>query len=170
MVIMPYDSLKRSRCLIFGLEFVNHKREVAASQKRFDILTRVADGRNEYVLIELKSPCGSVFNVKTETNNNGGKSTTYSLSDDIARALPQIAGYKGLLQDASNVEWQKIGYARGEIVKSIVLVGTRPGNDLVWDDNYRHLRNGLSSSIEIMTYTDLLEKLDATIKNLEENL
>lgn len=164
------ERLKKSRCLIFGLEFVNHKREGAASQKRFDILTRVADGRNEYVLIELKSPSGSVFDVKVERNNNGGQSTTYCLSDDIARALPQIASYKGLLGEATNVEWERIGCPRGKVVKSIILVGTRPNQDPVWDDNYRHLRSGLSSSIEVMTYTDLLEKLDATIKNLAENL
>lgn len=162
--------LRKSRCLIFGLEFINHKREGAASQKRFDILTRMADGRNEYVLIELKSPSGKVFDVREEANRNGGKSTTYSLSDDISRALPQIASYKGLLRDASNVEWQQIGYSPGEVVKSIILVGTRPKNDLVWDDNYMHLKNGLSSTIEIMTYTDLLERLDATIQNLAENL
>lgn len=164
------DKLKRSRCLIFGLEYLNHKREGPISQKRFDLLTKISDGRSEYVLIELKSPSGRVFDIAVKKNTNEGESTTYSLSDDIARAIPQIFSYKGLLSNASNTDWQRYGLSRGEVVKSIILVGTRLDDNPVWNDHYMDLKRGLSSSIEIMTYTDLLDKLDSTIKNLEVNL
>ncbi len=163
------NRVKKSRCLIFGLEFINHKREGSASQKRFDILTRTSEGRNEYVLIELKSPSGSVFTVDEEVNENGGKSTSYSFSGDIARAIPQITHYKGLLKEATQTEWQRYGLVKGEVVKSIILVGTRVG-DSVWNEHFSSLKHGLSSSLEIMTHTDLIDKLEATIKNLEENL
>jgi hypothetical protein len=164
------QKIKKSRCLIFGLEFINHKREGTTSQKRFDILTRISEGRNEYVLIELKSPSGKVFEVKKSVNSNEGETSTYSLSSEVARAIPQITHYKGLLKTATSTDWQRYGLEKGEVVKSIILVGTREENDKIWDEHYTDLRHGLSSAIEVMTYTDLLDKLNATIKNLEENL
>jgi hypothetical protein len=162
--------LRKSRCLIFGLEYINHKREGRTSQKRFDILTKIAEGQNEYVLIELKSPSGHVFDVDSTKNQNDGISETYSLSDDVSRAIPQITNYRGLLREATATEWQGIGLPRGQVVKCIILVGTRIKDNPVWDEHYLNLKQGLSSSIEIMTYSDLLEKLDVTIRNLEENL
>lgn len=163
-------SRRRSRCLIFGLEYINHKREGSISQKRFDVLTRISEGVNEYVLFELKSPSGQIFKISHESNSNGGQVDTYSLSDDISRALPQISSYKRLLQSGSDEEWQRIGLSRGHISKSIIMVGTRPENNKVWEAYFGSLKETLSSSVEIMTYTDLLHKLDVTIKNLKENL
>lgn len=81
---------RRQRCLIFGLEYIDHKREGAMESKRFDLLTRASKEKNEYVLIELKSPCDEVFKVKEISNNNQGKSYEYHLSNAISRSIPQI--------------------------------------------------------------------------------
>lgn len=163
--------LKKSRCLIFGLEFISHRREGNTSSRRFDVLTKISEGKNEYVLIELKSPSGDVFKVVEKQNANEGKSTEYHLSEDTARGIPQISDYRRLLEnDTSSAEWQKIGLPEGKIAKCLILIGTRKKEDSVWEEHFLSLRRNLSSSIEIMTYTDLIQKLDTTIKNLKENL
>lgn len=164
------DKLRKSRCLIFGLEYIDHKREGSTSQKRFDVLSRISDGGSEYVLFELKSPSGRVFDVDTEPNDNDGTSETYSLSLDVARAIPQISSYKNLLLNGSQTEWQRYGLKKGNIAKSIIMVGTRVRDNEVWNEHYSSLKQTLSSSVEIMTYSDLLDKISVTIKNLEENL
>ena len=130
----------------------------------------MSEGINEYILFELKSPSGQIFKISQDTNNNGGTSDTYSLSDEISRALPQISSYKRLLQNGTDEEWQRIGLDRGRISKSIIMVGTRPDGNNVWDSHFASLKESLSSSVEILTYSDLLHKLDVTIKNLKENL
>lgn len=162
--------IKKSRCLIFGLEFIDHKREGETSSKRFDILTRISQGKNDYVLIELKSPSGDVFKVKTTTNQNGGESSEYSLSDDVARAIPQISDYRDLLENnASDIEWQRIGLPKGKISKSLIVIGTKK-DDAVWNRHFSNLKRNLSSSIEILTYSDLILKLETTLDNLKNNL
>ncbi|KKQ20430.1 MAG: hypothetical protein US35_C0039G0002 [Parcubacteria group bacterium GW2011_GWA2_37_10] len=161
--------IKKSRCLIFGLEFISHKREGQVSSKQFDILTRISQGKNDYVLIELKSPSSDVFKVKTKNNDNGGTSEEYHLSDDIARAIPQISEYRHLLDNASDIEWQRIGLVRGKISKCLIVIGTKR-DDAVWSEHFLSLRKNLSSTIEILTYTDLIQKLETTIRNLRENL
>ena len=161
--------IKKSRCLIFGLEFISHKREGQVSSKQFDILTRISQGKNDYVLIELKSPSSDVFKVKTKNNDNGGTSEEYHLSDDIARAIPQISEYRHLLDNASDIEWQRIGLVRGKISKCLIVIGTKI-DDAVWSEHFLSLRKNLSSTIEILTYTDLIQKLETTIRNLRENL
>src|SRR3989338_11439082 len=161
--------IKKSRCLIFGLEFISHKREGQVSSKQFDILTRISQGKNDYVLIELKSPSSDVFKVKTKNNDNGGTSEEYHLSDDIARAIPQISEYRHLLDNASDIEWQRIGLVRGKISKCLIVIGTKR-DDAVWSEHFLSLRKNLSSTIEILTYTDLIQKLETTIRNLKENL
>ncbi|MDZ7693965.1 MAG: hypothetical protein U5K69_23080 [Balneolaceae bacterium] len=55
---------RKQRCLIFGLEFIDHKREGELSRKRFDILTRSSMSKNEYVIFELKSPSDEIFRVR----------------------------------------------------------------------------------------------------------
>jgi hypothetical protein len=162
--------LKKSRCLIFGLEFIDHKREGQVSSKRFDVLTRISEGRNEYVLIELKSPRSDFFKIVETKNDNNGRSTEYHLSDDTARSVPQISDYRNYLENANDIEWEKIGLPEGKVSKCLILIGTRKLGDPVWEDHYSNLRKTLSNSIEIMTYTDLVQKLDTTIKNLKENL
>jgi len=162
--------LKKSRCLIFGLEYISHKREGSISSKRFDVLTRLADGKNDYVLIELKSPNSDVFKVVEKENQNDGKSTEYHLSNDTSRAIPQISDYRNLLENSTDSEWQKIGLPKGKVSKCLILIGTRKESDSVWESHFVNLKKNLSSSIEIMTYTDLIHKLETTIKNLRENL
>ena len=159
----------KSRCLIFGLEFISHKREGQISSKEFDILTKISQGKNDYVLIELKSPNKNTFKIVEKDNPNGGKSTEYHLSDDISRAIPQISDYRSLLENATETEWQKIGLPKGKISKCLIIIGTKT-EDPVWLGHFSNLRRNLSSTIEILTYTDLIDKLDITIKNLRENL
>ena len=161
--------VKKSRCLIFGLEFISHKREGVISSKKFDILTRISQGKNDYVLIELKSPNGDVFKTVTKSNQNEGESVEYHLSDDTSRAIPQISDYRNLLENATEVEWQKIGLAKGKVSKCLIIIGTKK-EDPVWSEHFLSLRKNLSSTIEILTYTDLVQKLETTIKNLKENL
>lgn len=162
--------VKKSRCLIFGLEFIDHKREGEISSKRFDILTRISQGKNDYVLIELKSPNSDVFKVKINSNQNEGESAEYSLSDDIARAIPQISDYRDLLENnASDIEWQRIGLSKGKISKSLIIIGTKK-DDSVWVRHFSNLKRNLSSSIEILTYSDLILKLETTLNNLKNNL
>ena len=161
--------IKKSRCLIFGLEFISHKREGVISSKKFDILTRISQGKNDYVLIELKSPNSDVFKTVTKSNQNEGESVEYHLSDDTSRAIPQISDYRNLLENATEVEWQKIGLIRGKISKCLIIIGTKK-DDIVWSEHFLSLRKNLSSTIEILTYTDLVQKLETTIKNLKENL
>ena len=161
--------VKKSRCLIFGLEYISHKREGVVSSKKFDILTRISLGKNDYVLIELKSPNSDVFKTVTKSNQNEGESVEYHLSDDTSRAIPQISDYRSLLENATEVEWQKIGLTKGKISKCLIIIGTKK-DDLVWSEHFLSLRKNLSSTIEILTYTDLVQKLETTINNLKENL
>ena len=44
---------RQQRCLIFGLEYIDFKREGNTSGKRFDVLTRVGSKYIDHVLIEL---------------------------------------------------------------------------------------------------------------------
>jgi len=162
---------RKQRCLIFGLEFIDHKREGELSRKRFDILTKTNELSNEYVLFELKSPCDDTFQIKEVENENGGKSTEYHLSPQIARSIPQILHYKSLFESKTEEDddLQRIGIKAGKISKCIILIGQRKG-DSVWENHFRAVRNNFSNLLEIWTYTDLIHKLDITIKNLEENL
>lgn len=161
--------IARSRCLIFGLEFISHKREGQISSKQFDILTRISQGKNDYVLIELKAPSGDVFSTKPKENQNEGESTEYSLSADVSRAIPQISDYRNLLENGTEVEWQKIGLPKGKISKCLIVIGIKK-EDPVWLEHFLNLRRNLSSTIEILTYTDLIQKLETIIKNLKDNL
>lgn len=162
---------RKQRCLIFGLEFIDHKREGELAGKRFDILTRTSSNTNEYVIIELKSPCDTIFKTVSQTNKNGGISTEYHLSPQLSRAIPQILHYKSGLEAKSenDDDLQRIGIKPGKISKCIILLGQRIDDD-VWLSHYRDLKTNFSNVIEIWTYSDLIDKLDNTIRNLEENL
>lgn len=162
---------RKQRCLIFGLEFTDHKREGELSRKRFDILTRTNELSNEYVLFELKSPCDDVFKITEVDNSNGGKSTEYHLSSQISRSIPQILHYKNLLESKhdGDDDLQRIGIKAGKVSKCIILIGQRANNP-IWESHFRSLKSNFSNSLEIWTYTDLINKLNVTIKNLEENL
>lgn len=164
--------LQKSRCLIFGLEFIDHKREGQASSKRFDVLTRLSEDKNEYVLFELKSPDAGVFKIVEKENQNGGTSTEYHLSEDVARAIPQILRYRDNLESKSeeDEDWQRIGVPKGKIAKCIILIGTRKTGDPLWESHFLSIKRNFCSSLEIMTYSDLIKKLETTISNLKNNL
>ena len=163
--------LKKSRCLIFGLEFIDHKREGNISSNRFDVLARLSEGKSEYVLIELKSPNAQVFEKLEKENQNQGKSTQYLLSKEVSRAIPQILRYRDNLESkpAEDEDWQRIGLPKQSISKCIILIGKRE-DDALWESHFSSLRRSFSSSLEILTYSDLIKKIETTISNLENNL
>jgi len=162
---------RKQRCLIFGLEFIDHKREGELSRKRFDILTRSSMSKNEYVIFELKSPSDEIFKVKESKSKQGGISTEYHLSPQLSRAIPQILRYRSKFENApqDDDDLQRIGIQKGNIRKCIILLGQRK-NDPIWNNHFQDLKSSLSNNLEILTYTDLIDKLDVTIQNLEDNL
>lgn len=157
---------RKQRCLIFGIEYVDPKREGKINEKRFDILAE--QNREHHILIELKSPIAEVFNVKQNPNKNDGFSSEYNISPELSRAIPQILSYKKWYQDASPEELEALGITnKKNISKCIIIIGISK-EDQVWKDNFDRLQE--SFNIEIVTYSDLIEKLKNSIKNLEENL
>lgn len=159
---------RQDRCMIFGLEFVNHKREGGVVGNNYDILTRIGIENEERVLIELKSPSDDVFSLRdTKTINNPKKE--YSLSTSLSRAIPQILEYRKDLEEKrmGDSELEKIGEkSEIKISKCIIIIGSEKG-DARWKKNLREFRRALSASLEVWTYTDLLYKIDSIIKNLE---
>jgi len=159
---------RQDRCMIFGLEYINHKREGGSSGDRYDIFTRIGAESEERILIELKSPSDQILEVKENKTINNPKKE-YSLSSSISRAIPQILEYRKTLEDkkAGDPELQKIGEENEvKISKCIIVIGSEK-IDTRWKKNLREIKRCLSSNLEIWTYTDLLNKLDSTIKNLE---
>lgn len=162
---------RKQRCLIFGIEFIDHKREGELSRKRFDVLTRASLSTNDYVIIELKSPKDNIFKIVEVDSKQGGTSVEYHLSPEISRAIPQILRYKSKFESKTedDDDLKRIGIEKGLVKKCIILIGEK-SNDPVWINHFVNLKNNLSNTLEIWTYTDLIEKLEITIKNLEENL
>jgi hypothetical protein len=159
----------QDRCMIFGLEFVDHVREGGASGDRYDLFTRIGPSNEERVLIELKSPGDSVFDVRETPIKNGVKKE-YSISRSLSRAIPQILEYRKTLESKpeGDPELQKIGEdSVVRISKCIIVIGSRP-RDVRSIKNLREFRKSLSSGLEIWTYTDLLHKINSTIRNLEK--
>jgi len=70
---------RQDRCMIFGLEFIDHKREGGASGDRYDLFTRIGTESEERILIELKGPSDEIFEVKERDTINSPKKE-YSLS------------------------------------------------------------------------------------------
>ena len=160
---------RKSRCLIFGLEFVNHKREGGVSGNRYDILTRIGLDNTERVLIELKSPGDEVFDLKPIVTINDSKNE-YSISRSLSHAIPQILEYRKILDNKreGDGELEKIGETGiVRIAKCVIIIGHNHTEDPRWMSNLRELRKSLSSSLEIWTYSDMINKLDSTIQNLE---
>lgn len=159
---------RQQRCLIFGIEYIDFKREGSVNSKRFDVLTRVNSKYVDHVLIELKSPADDIFEIETtETGNN--PSNTYKLHRHLSRAIPQILEYKHGLEtkSAGDAELEKLGiYDRPYINKCIIVIGKNSDNPR-WQQNRKNIVQSLNSSLEIWTYTELLNKLDSTISNLE---
>lgn len=164
------DKHRRDRCMIFGLEYVNHVREGGVSGDRYDLLTRIGQDNEERVLVELKGPGDKVFK-KTKNDTKNAKKTDYSLSKAVSRAIPQILEYRKDLEDKNpdDRELQKAGEEnKVKITKCIIVVGSDM-NDRRWRKNFVQLKRSLSSDLEIWTYNDLVHKIDATIENLERS-
>lgn len=157
---------KRQRCLIFGLEYVDPKREGQLSSKRFDLLAE--QDLEHYVIFELKSPKDDIFDVKNNSTVAGGVSTEYNISSQLARAIPEVLGYKKLYEEASVEELQKLGVRiRKPISKCVIILGTQK-DDSVWRGNYERVANCFNG-IELLTYDHLIDRLENIVKNLEEN-
>jgi len=70
-------------------------------------------------------------------------------------------------KDASDPDLEKMGIqGKATIAKCIIVIGTEK-SDARWLKNRSNLLRSLGSSLEIWTYTDLLNKLESTIENLE---
>ena len=157
---------RKQRCLMFGIDLVDPKREGEFIRKRFDILAE--QNRQHHVLIEMKSPTADIFTVKEHQTKNEGKTTEYTLSEEISRAIPQVLGYRKWYESARLEEIQALGIEKKKkISRCIIVIGTNKEDD-VWLENFEEFRNSIN--IEIWTYTDLIDKLENTIKNLQENL
>jgi len=156
---------RKQRCLIFGMEYVDPKREGEFMRKRFDILAE--QNLDNHVLIELKSPCAEVFDVKPEPTINDGITTEYQLSPELARAIPQVLQYKKWYESSRPEEIRALGLEKKKISKCIIVIGTRK-NDDVWKENFQSLKSHLM--VELYTYSDLIDKLENTVRNLENSL
>ncbi|MDD2917298.1 MAG: DUF4263 domain-containing protein [Candidatus Gracilibacteria bacterium] len=157
------EKLQKSRCLIFGLEYMNHKREVLDSGQRMDVLTKINPSSNisEYVLIELKSPKALIFE---------DEDSELRISKKLARAIPQVMDYKADFETktSGDKDLDRRNLEPGKIVKCIIVIGQRRDNGR-WEKIFRSLKSNFGNLIEVWTYTDLVDKLKTTIGNLKEN-
>ncbi len=159
---------RQQRCLIFGLEYIDFKREGSVNSKNFDVLTRVGSKYIDHVVIELKSPAADIFEIATRETSNE-PSGTYKIHPHLARAIPQILEYKSSLEskEPGDPELEKLGIVqKPRIGKCIIIIG-KHSDDPRWLKNRENLVRSLNSGLEVWTYTELLNKLDATIQNLE---
>ncbi len=162
---------RQQRCMIFGLEYIDFKREGSTSSKKFDVLTRVGSKYIDYVLIELKSPSDNIFEVSSSGTINDS-TYEYKIHKELARAIPQILEYKRSLEqkEPGDAELEKLGImSKPHIGKCIIVIGAHK-DDPRWLSNRENLMRSLNSSLEIWTYTELQNKLDATIENLSRNI
>jgi hypothetical protein len=158
---------RKQRCLIFGLEYVDPVREGQVAGKRFDVLAE--QDLNHHVIFELKSPKDEIFQVKEEPVSAGGTTTEYHLSKQLSRAIPEVLGYRKFYENCQAEELQKLGIKqKKEVSKCVIVLGTRRDDDVVWCDNFNRIRSTLNG-IELLTYSDLIDRLDNTIRNLEEH-
>ncbi len=159
---------RQQRCLIFGLEYIDFNREGSVNSKNFDVLTRVGSKYIDHVLIELKSPSDDIFEIESSQTINS-PTDTYKIHKHLSRAIPQILEYKSALEskEAGDAELEKLGiFNKPHVGKCIIVIGKHSDNTR-WQKNRENLLRSLNSSLEIWTYTELLNKLDATIQNLE---
>lgn len=157
---------RKQRCLIFGLEYVDPVREGQVASKQFDILAE--QDLEHYVIFELKAPQDDIFKVIEKQMSAGGTSVEYHLSPQLSRAIPEVLGYRKMYEDAQSEELKKMGIKTHKPVsKCVIVLGTRK-NDQVWKENFNRVRNSLTN-IELLTYDHLIDRLENTVKNLEEH-
>jgi len=155
---------RERRSLIFGLDYRDPKREGEIKmRKRFDILAE--QNLENHIIIELKSPKAKIFKIETIKNRNGGESTTYSISDELARAIPQILHYKRGYEEMDEERMRSLGLSEKKSISECIIVIGQRKDDAVWKKHFEDLKKNLN--IKILTYNDLIDKLDNTIKNLE---
>lgn len=159
---------RQQRCMIFGLEYIDFQREGLVSSKRFDVLTRVGSKYIDHVLIELKSPSDNMFDIDMSDTINY-PTGQYKINEPLARAIPQILEYKSILEDksAGDPDLERLGInGKAYIGKCIIVIG-KHSDDARWMQNRKNFVKSLGSTLEIWTYTELLDKLNSTIENLE---
>ena len=159
---------RQQRCMIFGLEYIDFQREGSVSSKRFDVLTRVGSKYIDHVLIELKSPSDNMFDIDMSDTINY-PTGQYRINEPLARAIPQILEYKSILEDksAGDPDLERLGInTKAYIGKCIIVIG-KHSDDARWMQNRKNFVKSLGSTLEIWTYTELLDKLNSTIENLE---
>lgn len=157
------DQDPKVNCLIFGLEFIDYRRETQFGNSYFDLLTEQTG--TEHVIVELKSPNVELFKIKKVQTKNGQKNE-YVLSEDLGEAIPQIIKYFEEYRRENDETFKKNGIQRKKIAKGIVVIGRNHSDDLVWQEHYIALRHRLSG-IEIITYDHLVEKMERQITNLK---
>jgi hypothetical protein len=151
------------RCLIFGLEYIDPKREGQISGKKFDVLAE--HDLEHHVIFELKSPRDNVFKIETRQTNNG-QSTEYHISPELSRAIPEVLGYKKMYEKSTSEEIERIGMkSKKPISKCVIVIGTRK-EDPVWKENFECVAGSLNG-IELLTYSHLIDRLENSVKNLE---
>ena len=160
---------RKERCVIFGLEYIDFKREGNNSSKRFDVLTRVGEKDVERVLIELKCPSDDIFEIKTKETSNGS-SQEYHLHPKVSRAIPQILEYRSTLEnkDPGDPELTALGINEKIKIKKCIIIVGKNSTDARWQQNRSNISNSFTHTLEIWTYDDLLNKLNSTITNIEE--
>jgi hypothetical protein len=157
---------RQQRCLIFGLQYVDPVREGSVGAgKRFDVLAE--QDLERHVIFELKSPNAEVFQVKEREMAAGGYSTEYHLSRDLSRAIPEVLGYKEDYERAGAEMLQKLGIKVPKPVsKCVIVIGNRQDNS-VWKEHFKRVGESLFG-IELLTYNDLIDRLENTVRNLEQ--
>lgn len=159
------DEKSKLRCLIFGLEFIDYKREVQFGNSRFDILTEQSG--TEHVIIEMKSPNVDVFEEKITQLKNGVKKD-FIISKDLAEAIPQTIKYFREYENGNVETFQKAGADKKRPYKALIIIG-RKKIDPIWQEHFVDLNNRISG-IDILTYDHLIEKMDNVIINLKSLL
>lgn len=158
------DQDPKVNCLIFGLEFIDYKRETQFGNSFFDLLTEQTG--TEHIIVELKSPNAELFKIKKTQTKNGQKDE-YVLSEDLAEAIPQIIKYFEEYRRENDETFKKNGIQRKKVAKGIIVIGRNHADDPVWQEHYISLCHRLSG-IEIITYDHLVEKMDRQITNLKQ--
>jgi len=157
---------RKQRCLIFGLEYVDPVREGQIASKRFDVLAE--QDLEHHVIFELKSPQDEVFKLVERPVSAGGVSTEYHLSPQLSRAIPEVLGYKKMYEHAQSEELEKLGIKiRKPVSKCVIVLGTRK-DEGVWKENFDRICGSLTG-IELLTYNHLIDRLENTVRNLEEH-
>ncbi len=73
-------------------------------------------------LIELKSATAEIFETEVHNNRNDGQTTTYKISKELSRAIPQILGYKKWYQGLNAEKIQELGLVAKKEISELALL------------------------------------------------